>query len=130
MPVYPAVKRVWMGKTMIKKQLRLIPAAVLALTLVLSLMGWDVLTMPRRYSLATTAQAAFGSGGQLMLIDRGKTALELLGSDDVLKSRMKGESLNSFYYAEQVAQAEDGTLYIADTLNGAVVKAIASYIGQ
>ena len=114
MPVYPAVKRVWMGKTMIKKQLRLIPAAVLALTLVLSLMGWDVLTMPRRYSLATTAQAAFGSGGQLMLIDRGKTALELLGSDDVLKSRMKGESLNSFYYAEQVAQAEDGTLYIAD----------------
>ena len=41
MPVYPAVKRVWMGKTMIKKQLRLIPAAVLALTLVLSLMGWD-----------------------------------------------------------------------------------------
>ena len=49
-----------------------------------------------------------------MLIDRGKTALELLGSDDVLKSRMKGESINSFYYAEQAAQAEDGTLYIAD----------------
>ena len=53
---------------MTKHHLRyLILAVLLGLTLTASLLGWDTLTMPRRYALTTTARAAFGSGNRLLL---------------------------------------------------------------
>ena len=97
-----------------KKYLPYILAAALILTLSLPLLGWHTLEMPRRYALTTTARAGFGSGGQLLLIDQGKTAIEILDGEQVLKQRLNGENPDGFYYAEQAAQAEDGTLYVAD----------------
>ena len=97
-----------------KKYDRYILAAVLVVTLGLSLLGWNTLAMPRRYALTTTARASFGSGDQLLLIDQGKTAIELLDGNQALKKQLNGESTDGFYYAEQVAQAEDGALYFTD----------------
>lgn len=87
---------------------------LLGLTLSLVLLGWDTLVTPRRYALTSTARAGFGSSGQLLLIDRGKTAIEILGDNQVLEKRLNGEDSDGFYYAEHIAQAEDGTMYISD----------------
>lgn len=100
---------------MTKHHLRyLLLAVLLGLTLAVSLLGWDTLATPRRYALTSTAWAGFGGDGRLLLIDQGKAAIEILGSTQVLENRLSGENPNGFYHAEQIAQAEDGTLYIAD----------------
>ena len=98
----------------LKKYIPLLLVCVLVLTLGLSLLGWDTLGMSRRYALATTARAEFGADGQMVLVDQGKTAIELLDSAQVLQKRYTGETLKGFYHAEQTALAADGALYIAD----------------
>ena len=103
-----------MIKQTIKKYIFLILAVVFALTLAVSVYGWDTLTMPERYSLTTTARSGFGVANQIIIIDQGKTAIELLDGNGVLKTRLKGENADTFYYAEQAAQSEDGRIYIAD----------------
>lgn len=98
-----------------KQKLRyLLIAALFGLTLGASLLGWDTLVTPHRYALTSTARAGFGSGGHLLVIDQGKTTVEILDGAQVLERRLNGENPDGFYYAEQAAQAEDGTLYIAD----------------
>ncbi|MBR1478862.1 MAG: MFS transporter [Lachnospiraceae bacterium] len=89
-------------------------AVMLAAVLIL-VFGVDLVMMKPHYEFSTVAQAAFGENGGIVVVDYGKTAIELLDAKHRLIKRLKGQSNESFYYAEQVL--EDGkTLYIADTV--------------
>ena len=101
-------------KTVAKKSIRLVIALAFVVSLCLSLFGWSTLRRPLRYPLTTTAAAAFGRDGGIILIDQGKTAIEFLNREMVLEKQLFGEKLDDFYFAEKIAQTADGTLYIAD----------------
>lgn len=89
-------------------------AVILAAVLILVL-GMGMVRMEPYYEFSTAAQAAFGTDGSIVMVDRGKTAIEILDAEHRLIKQLKGEKNDSFYYAEQVL-ADGNTLYIADTV--------------
>ncbi|MBQ8117704.1 MAG: MFS transporter [Lachnospiraceae bacterium] len=75
----------------------------------------DVVRMKPHYAFSTIAQAMFGVDDGIVVVDQGKTAIELLDGKHRLVKRLQGEKEDGFYYAEQV-MADGNTLYIADTV--------------
>ncbi|MBO4514437.1 MAG: MFS transporter, partial [Lachnospiraceae bacterium] len=92
---------------------------VVALLLVLAASvlfgGRDYLARRYRYEFSSIGLASFGPDGKVILVDDGKRTIDVLDADGRMQKRIKGESEESFYYAEQVL-AEGDVIYVADTV--------------
>lgn len=64
------------------------------------------------YTLERVSSADLGQGGSTLVIDQGRSALEVLTGEGSLERRYTGSSL--FDAAELAVQGEDGALYVAD----------------
>ena len=81
------------------------------------LVNRDKLQIQRDYPFMTVSRASFSQSSDLMVIDQGKAAIELIEIKDgrnVLKRTMHGETLDGFYNAQHVVGSPDTGLYIAD----------------
>lgn len=80
-------------------------------------MSRDKMHIQRDYPFMTVSRASFSRNTELLVIDQGKAAIEIVENQDdrtVLRRTMYGESLEGFYNAQTVAGAPDTGLYIAD----------------
>ena len=72
--------------------------------------SWFFLTP--EYTFSNVSSAAFGREGYLLVVDRGKAAVELVNPGRNLEVRYRGSRL--FDSVEHAVQGEDGTIYVAD----------------
>ena len=80
-------------------------------------MSRDKMHIQREYPFMTVSRANFSQNTELLVIDQGKAAIEIVENRDdrnVLRRTMYGESLEGFYNAQTVAGAPDTGLYISD----------------
>ena len=88
--------------------------------LVLLILGYilwlehDELTLDREYEFTSVNSAFFGKDGKYYVVDRGREAICVLNSDMVMVRMLQGGEYERFYYAEAVAEDQDGIIYIAD----------------
>ena len=94
--------------------LRVIPVLIAVFTVSILFFARDYLAMRYHYDFSSVAQVASGTDGSVILVDQGKSVIEILDERNRLQKRLKGEDEDRFYYAELVLK--DGeNLYIADT---------------
>ena len=72
------------------------------------------LLMGPKYEYTTAAGAFFGQDGRVFVTDNGKTSIGVIEKDNRMSRQLRGGSENRFYYAQGVAEGDDGSLYIAD----------------
>ncbi len=79
----------------------------------------DLLSEKETYLIEATSEVAYGKNGQTLVIDNGKKTLLVLDADGRIASRYDGgDDSSPFYYACYAAQAEDGSIYVADIKYG------------
>ncbi|MBP5305555.1 MAG: hypothetical protein J6Z02_06860, partial [Lachnospiraceae bacterium] len=108
-----------MEKDQKKKQNRsllinLIPGFLVLGVMIVMVFFKDQLFMKARYDLHTASGAAFAEDGKTVLIDESRSSIKILDKKMRLIKEYKGESENSFYYADW-AVYKNGILYVADT---------------
>ena len=69
-------------------------------------------TLTPEYALDRVSSVAHGQGGYTLVLDKGRSSLELLAPNGCLERRYGGSRM--FDTAELAAQGADGTLYVAD----------------
>ncbi|MBR6396138.1 MAG: MFS transporter [Lachnospiraceae bacterium] len=94
--------------------LNLMPGFVLLAAMIVIIFYKDKLFMKARYDLHTASGFSFGEDGNMVLIDEGRSSIKILDKKMRMIREYKGESENSFYYADH-ALLKDGVLYVADT---------------
>jgi MFS family permease len=94
--------------------LNLIPGFFVLGAMVVMVFFKDQLFMKARYDLHTASAASFSKDGKTVLIDDSRSSIKILDEKMRLIKEYKGESENSFYYADWALYA-DGILYVADT---------------
>ncbi len=102
------------------------PVLLLALTgalavvcLGIAFLNRDLLSEAETYPIEATSEVAYGKNGQTLVIDNGKKTLLVLDADGRIVSRYDGgDDSSPFYYACYAAQAEDGSIYVADIKYG------------
>ncbi len=104
------------------KRKRIVTALLAAVALVCCCIAYfyrDDLTFDSTYSIESTSEISFGQNGQTLVIDNGKKTLLVLDADGELVTRYDGGSDSApFFYAAYAAQADDGSIYVADTRYG------------
>ena len=99
--------------SVLKEWIRIVLLIVLAVILFLCR---DKLQIQKNYPFLTVFRACFSESSDLMVIDKGKAAVEILESTDagnVLRRTMKGESLEGFFNANSVAgDPENGEMIV------------------
>ena len=91
-------------------------AVLIALAAVLFL-SRDKLQIQQVYPFTTVSRVTFSQSSDLMVIDQGKAAIEIIENRDgknVLRRTMHGESLDGFYSAQHVVGDPGTDLFIAD----------------
>lgn len=71
------------------------------------------------YVLESSSEAQFARDGKNIVIDNGKkTVLVLNEEGNIIRRYDGGSESEAFFYASYAAEAEDGSIYVADTIYG------------
>lgn len=84
---------------------------LLALTVVLHR---DRLFDKRSYQFTSVYGAFYGGSGRTYVIDKGREVIAVLEENDTVSDILNGGNINRFFYAEEVAEGNNGLLYILD----------------
>ncbi len=74
----------------------------------------DRLFVKYYYDFKNVNAAFSGASGKTYVVDKGRELIVILGGDGRISGMLKGGGDNTFYYADELTEGDDGSLFILD----------------